>query len=226
MLWILLYVNCSSLADLLSRSIGVEKLFTFPVHLLLCLLLFTWLRRNGLMAKFGLCRPKLDARSFLWYIPLGLIVSCNAWFGLQMNMSMGESLLYLGSMLCVGFLEEVIFRGLLFKAICSDSLKSAVIISSLSFAVGHIVNLFNGSGMALVSNICQIFYAFSAGLLFVLIFLRSGSLLPCIACHSALNALSTFAIQPELSGEILSAVLLCIICLVYALYIRRITSYK
>ena len=32
-------------------------------------------------------------------------------------------------MLCVGFLEEVIFRGLLFKAIARGNIRSAVIIS-------------------------------------------------------------------------------------------------
>ena len=64
-------------------------------------------------------------------------------------------------MLCVGFLEEVIFRGLLFQAIAKDNIKSAVIISSVTFGIGHIINLFNGSGMDLVNNLCQIVFAFA-----------------------------------------------------------------
>ena len=52
-------------------------------------------------------------------------------------------------MLCVGFWEEVIFRGLLFQAIAKDNIKSAVIISCVTFGIGHIINLFNGSGMDL-----------------------------------------------------------------------------
>lgn len=80
-------------------------------------------------------------------------------------------------MLCVGFLEEVIFRGLLFKAIAKDNIKPAVVISSVTFGVGHIINLFNGSGMALVSNLCQIVFAIAVGFLLVTIFYRGGILL-------------------------------------------------
>ena len=96
-------------------------------------------------------------------------------------------------MLCVGFLEEVIFRGLLFEAIAKDNIKSAVIISSITFGIGHIINLFNGSGMDLVNNLCQIVFAIAVGFLLVTIFYRGGSLLPCILVHSAINALGTFA---------------------------------
>lgn len=94
-------------------------------------------------------------------------------------------------MLCVGFIEEVIFRGFLFKAIAKDNLKSAIIISSVTFGVGHLVNLFNRSGMDLVSNLCQICFAIAVGFLLVTIFYRGGSLLPCIITHSAINTLST-----------------------------------
>ena len=94
-------------------------------------------------------------------------------------------------MLCVGFLEETIFRGLPFTAIAKDNIKSAVIISSVTFGIGHIINLFNGSGMDLVNNLCRIVFAVavSAGH----VFYRGGSLLPCILVHSAINTLGTFA---------------------------------
>lgn len=57
-------------------------------------------------------------------------------------------------MLCVGFSEEAIST-----AIAKDNIKSAVIISSVTFGIGHIINLFNGSGMDLVSNLCRIVFA-------------------------------------------------------------------
>ena len=49
------------------------------------------------------------------------------------------------SMLFVGVLEEVIFRGLLFLAMAKDSMKAAVIVSSVTFGMGHIVNLLSGA---------------------------------------------------------------------------------
>lgn len=104
-------------------------------------------------------------------------------------------------MLCVGFLEEVIFRGLLFTAIARNNIKSAVIISSVTFGIGHIINLFNGSGMELVSNLCQIVFAIAVGFLLVTIFSRGGSLLPCILVHSAINTLGTFANDAALTMQ-------------------------
>ena len=93
-------------------------------------------------------------------------------------------------MLGVGFLEEVIFRGLLFTAIAKDNIKSAAVISSVTFGIGHIVDLINGSGMDLVENLCQIVFAVAVGFLLVTIFYRGGSLLPCILVHAAINTLS------------------------------------
>ena len=61
-------------------------------------------------------------------------------------------------MLCVGFSEEAIST-----AIAKDNIKSAVIISSVTFGIGHIINLFNGSGMDLVNNLCRIVFAVAVG---------------------------------------------------------------
>lgn len=220
-IWILVYVNLFSIADNASRAMGTEKLITFPVAAAMSIVLLLWLKKNGLFEKYGLCAPKASARQFLYYLPLLLIVSCNAWFGLQLNMSVSESLFYVLSMLCVGFLEEVIFRGLLFKAMCRDSVKAAIIVSSISFGIGHIVNLFNGSGAELLPTMLQVCYAVAAGFMFVIIFHRGGSLIPCILTHSGINMLSAFGVEPGNPGRIFSAAALCVISLGYAIYLDR-----
>ena len=104
-------------------------------------------------------------------------------------------------MLCVGFLEEVIFRGFLFAAIARDNVKSAIVISGVTFGIGHIINLLNGSGMELGNNLCQIVFAIAVGFLLVTIFYRGGSLYPCIFVHSAINTLGTFANDTNLTTE-------------------------
>lgn len=45
------------------------------------------------------------------------------------------------TMAIVGYVEEIIFRGLLYKAIEKDNVKQAIIISAVTFGAGHIVNL-------------------------------------------------------------------------------------
>ena len=73
-------------------------------------------------------------------------------------------------MLCVGFSEEAIST-----AIAKDNIKSAVIISSVTFGIGHIINLFNGSGMGLVSNLCRIVFAVAYTLILAKTLPKSGS---------------------------------------------------
>jgi len=125
-------------------------------------------------------------------------------------------------MLCVGFLEEIIFRGFLFKAMSRDSIKSAIIVSSVTFGIGHIINLINGSGMGLVANLCQVVYAIAFGFLFVIIFHRGGSLLPCIMTHSTVNALSVFSTAPETAAvEIVTALILTAIGIIYTLILLK-----
>ena len=68
----------------------------------------------------------------------------------------------------------------------------AVVISSITFGIGHIVNLFNASGMDLVLVIGQIVFAVGAGFMLVEVMLKSGSLWPCIIFHFVNNALSIF----------------------------------
>ena len=133
------------------------------------------------------------------------------------------------SMCCVGFLEEVIFRGLLFRAMEKDNLKTAMIVSSLTFGLGHIVNLFNGSGMDLASSMTQIVLAVLLGFVLVLIFYYGKSLIPCILFHSANNALKVFSADGSLDPQtemVLNLVVIAIVLGGYSLYLVRAFSMK
>ena len=209
--WIIVYIVGTSIAD------NLHKAVTLALHLGLTVLAMFWVCRNDLLRKYGLCKPSLPAKRALFYIPLIICVSCNLWFGVQKNMSVPDTLLFVGSMLCVGFLEEFIFRGLLFRAMEKNSVKAAVIVTSLTFGFGHIINLFNGSGMDLLANVGQVVSAVAFGFLFVTIFMKSGSLLICIAAHSTINALSAFAVSPSPIWDLITALILTVIAASYAL---------
>ena len=154
--WIIIYVIALSMGDSLSASVGVEKSITAIVGGVLTAILVFWLHQNGHFADYGLCPSKVPAGKLFYYMPLILLASVNLWFGVTLNLTPVETGLYIISMFFVGFLEEIIFRGLLFKAMAKDNLKTAVIVSSLTFGLGHIVNLFNGSGRDPISSAVQI----------------------------------------------------------------------
>ena len=221
--WIVAYCVLQSLANPLNKAVGVEYAASAAFCVLQTVVLFTFLRKNGLQKRYGLCRPSVPAGRFLYYVPLLILASGDLWNGAAVNYSPAETACRIACMLCVGFLEEAIFRGLLFTAITKDNIRSAVVISSVTFGMGHLINLFNGSGMDLGSNLCQIIFAIAVGFLLVTIFYRGGSLLPCILVHSAINTLGTFANDADLTAEmrLLHLAVLIAITVAYTLILTK-----
>ncbi len=159
-----------------------------------------------------------NARQYLYFIPLLVIVTVNLWNGFNITHSSSEIVFHVLTMLNIGFIEEIIFRGFLFKMMAKNNVKSAIIISAITFGAGHIVNLINGAD--LIPTLIQICYATSIGYLFVIIFHKSKSLVPCIVTHSLVNSLSVFNIENTMSLYI-SPIFLTIIPLLYAIYINK-----
>lgn len=219
--WIIAYCVLMSAADALSAQLGVEKSVTAVVGIALCALLVAFLKRNGLLESYGLCAPRASARSMLYYVPLAIMLTTNLWYGVTLNYALPDTVIYVISMLCVGVLEEIIFRGLLFGAMRESSFKAAVIVSSVTFGIGHIINLVNGSGAELIPNLLQVVYATSAGFMFVMIYCKSESLIGCIVAHGVFNALSVFAREESatLETRVLFCIILTLITAAYAVYI-------
>ena len=228
-LWIVAYVVLSSYADQLSLSIGIVKSVTAVLQIVMSLILFFWIRSNNLSEKYGFCKPKVPAKQFLYYLPLVIIASTAFWGGFGLQYGFPDALMYVISMCCVGFLEEVIFRGLLFRAMEKDNLKKAIIVSSLTFGIGHIVNLFNGSGRDPASSVIQVIFAVLVGFVLVLIFYYGKSLVPCIIFHSANNALKVFEADGSFSLQIEMVMNLVVIFVVlggYVFYLVKVFPEK
>lgn len=223
MVWIVVYCVLQSLENPLNKVIGGAYAASAAFCILQTVVLFAFIRKNNLQKRYGLCKTPVPACRFLYYVPLLILASGNLWNGVALNYTPVETVCRIVCMLCVGFLEEVIFRGLLFKAVAKDNIQSAIVISSVTFGIGHIINLFNGSGMDLVGNLCQIVFAIAVGFLLVTIFYRGGSLLPCILVHAAINILGTFANDANLTTEmhLLHLAALIVITVAYTLILTR-----
>lgn len=214
LVWIGIYCAGMSVFDEASRRIGVESCSSAVFAVTISLLLFFWLKKHGLQKHFGLCLPTVPAKAFLFYIPLMIITLRNLWVGVELHYDVLGTICFVLKMLFVGFLEELIVRGFLFRALSRDGIKRAVIVSSIAFGLGHILNLINGSGMGLTENLTQIFFAILIGFLYVIIFYRGGSLWPCIISHGLFNSFSAFSASDE---SMVQLVLLCMLVVAYAL---------
>lgn len=197
LLSIAVYCLLQSLSNPLNERLGIQYSASAVFVWMQAVVLWLFLRKNGLRRHYGLCRSAAGARRFLYYLPLTALATRNLWGGVSLDCTAAELLCGAACMLGVGFVEELLFRGLLFRALEKKSARFAIVISSVTFGLGHILNLTNGSGMTLGENLLQITGAILVGFLFVLIFHRGGSLIPCIAVHAFINATSLIAAPTE-----------------------------
>lgn len=153
-------------------------------------LLTAFILGNGLKDKYGLKKPA-NTKAFLYFVPFALLCTVNFWFGFRTHYSPARQIIAVINMALVGFTEELIFRGLLFRAIAKENVKEAIVISAVTFGAGHIVNLLTGHGST--ETALQIVYAVAIGLSFVLAFYKGGSLIPCIVTHGIINIGSVFS---------------------------------
>lgn len=201
------------------NNFGEYSIYTFLCNLVLSLGIVIFIIRNKLSKYYSL-NSFPSPKKFLYFIPMILLVFVNFIGGVGINNTFSEILFYMLTMLCVGFLEEIIFRGFLYKKLARESENIAIIVTTITFGIGHILNLFNGA--ELVPTLLQICYAMAGGYLFVMVLIKSKSLWPCIITHSLLNSLSIFSIGSGVVYTYLVPVLLFVISLSYALYVRKI----
>ena len=176
------------------------------------------MKKNGFMEQYGLCKFSGSYKAFLFFIPLVAICSINFWNGIEFEPSVGQCVLTGAAKGIGGIMEELIFRGLLFVAMCRTNVKSAIIVSSVTFGVGHIVNLLNGAPV--FDTVCQIIYAVAIGFCFTVVFKTGKSLIPCIIAHFVVNASSALNVAfADMQMYIIVTIFLTVVSAGYAIYL-------
>ena len=161
-------------------------------------------------------------KKYLFFIPMWILATGNIWDGFAPSYQGAELVIAALSMILVGFVEEMIFRGFLFKAMMEgDKTIVAIIVSAVTFGVGHIVNLF--TGQAGFSTVMQIIFAISWGFILTMIYHKGGSIIPCIIAHSLIDVLSLFGADNELIDWIYIGTTI-VGAIAYCLYLSRIHS--
>ena len=199
------------------QNFGVEDYRTSIVNTIISVCLIILMFTLKRVKYYGITKVT-NAKKYLYFLPLLLIISVNLWNGININNSKSEIVFHILTMINVGFIEEIIFRGFLFKMMEKTNVKSAIIVSAITFGVGHIINLLNGA--SLIPTLIQVCYATSIGFLFVIIFYKSKSLLPCIITHCLVNSLSIFNIENVISIYI-APIILTIVPIIYIIYINK-----
>ena len=213
-IYIIFYVISNSIVLNNYGQISIQSLL---VNTVITITLVSTIISTKKTKYYGLVKVN-KPNKYLYFVPLTLLVLINFIGGIKIQNTPKEITLFILTMLEVGFIEEILFRGYLFKILEKDNQKTAIIITSLTFGIGHIVNLLNGADF--IPTLIQIIYSVSVGYLFVKILIKTKSLWPCIITHSLLNALSIFSNQTTIIFYI-SSILLLFISLSYSFYLNK-----
>ena len=209
--WIGLYVivmnialSCCGGFDNLADKTIEQVLIPVVCVCILAVLSTAWIIRNGLSEKYGLCCFRGSRKQFLYFIPLILMSCVNLKNGLGLNAPLAVTLLMMINLAVAGYVEEIIFRGFLFRAMAKNNLRPAIIVSAVTFGVGHIVNIANTADT--LGVLLQVCYAITIGFLYTVIVYKGGSLWPCIVSHIFVNGSSTFALEQGPFTDLVAAV--------------------
>ena len=185
--WVVIYVTLVNVGDALSEMTKIAWLPTAVLLSFLSLVLTAYLKRGkglGQLKLRGVSRQ--DSAQTLLYLPLIALAFIQFAAGLESSLSAADIAVICLLMAGTGYVEELLFRGLLFEGIRGKSgLNRAILISGVTFGLGHIVNLLRGYDAAQMAG--QIVLAVGIGLVLALLIALTKNLMPGILFHIVFN---------------------------------------
>lgn len=181
--------------------------------------IFAFIKKLHLEEKYGLRKWRSNAKDYLYFIPMLILMTGNLWGGVELAYKGAAQVFAVISMLLIGFIEELIFRGFLFRALLQkDPVPAAVTISAATFGIGHIVNLLAGQGN--LETVIQMLFAVAWGFLFTFVFYKSGSIAVCIMVHGGVDVFSKFAAH-EGGSEYVYVIATIVVSAAYCFYLSK-----
>lgn len=205
------------------RNLGDDSPWSALGMAVMAAALILFVVKNALAEKYGLAGWAKNNRAMLYFIPLWICASGNLWAGIQPDYRGAGLVFAIITMALVGFVEEMLFRGLLFRAmLAGGNTRAAIIVSALTFGIGHIVNLFTGH--AVFETLMQMAFAIVVGFLFTMACYKGGSLFPVIIAHSAIDVLSVLSPdRADVASWVYMGVTL-VMTVVYCAYLTRVKT--
>ena len=161
-------------------------------------------------------------------LPLYLLPAAVAFlplFEVTTPTSSGTVAIFVILSLVVALAEETFFRGLILQSLRPAGVLPAVLVSSLLFALPHLLNSLGGMWDP-VFTLVDTFAAFGIGIVFSALVLRTGTIWPPIVLHALINAigfsvLGSLTVPPQSPEQLAATVVAGVVMAAYGLFLLR-----
>lgn len=173
----------------------------FPVNILLSVIAVLVLLKTGGWDRVFLSRPGGGVPSARIYAPLVAVLAITAVASIAtsgITVSSFTNLIYLVLLsLSVGFIEELLFRGVIIRAWLSKGVYVAVGVSTALFGLGHLMQL--AGGQSAWGTALQILFSLVLGLALALVTVRTWSIWGLIVFHALFDFVQLVSTSPTAS---------------------------
>ena len=218
-LWFIVYLLGMPISRQLFGFVGITDRDNTIYRIVFVLILFLYMHKKEALSYYGIRSLKeLDSKALLYYIPFGLMAIMNLISGVDTALSWEQILLGIVTALCIGFIEEILFRGFLFKALLEKGTTCAIAISSCAFGFVHLINLTGGADIAV--TLMQVVGCSAFGFACAVFIYKTKNILPCIITHGLINATDSL-VRENANIEIVLYGLWGVISLAYGIYLLK-----
>ena len=191
LLWFVLYQLLEFAINYpVSILISDYNAITGPIGMVLSIAIMMGVYKLWFRPEFeGMLKGDLPLGFLLGLIELIYVVvtfAVSMMFGYELNIKPLTSVIIFSS-LGAGLGEEFIFRGVLISTLMrqwkdQNKFRSAAVLSGIVFGLIHATNVFAGADP--LRTLLQVIGAVGIGVIFTAVYLRSGSILPCMFYHT------------------------------------------
>jgi len=182
------------------------------------LALFYIMKSKALFRNYGFL--KLSVKEFkdtLLFLPLVFVEIIPFCMGIRKDISLVNVVVALVFFMCVGFAEEIYFRGIIFNILKTKGIKFALVLSSIIFGVTHLGNL--AGGAPIFYTALQVVFATLFGFVCAEIVIVTKSILPAIIWHFAHDYISHITNDSMTISALVILGIQCIVLIAFAVYL-------
>ena len=219
LIWIAIYIVAVNIGESVGEQLSFPG-FTSLLLIILLIVLVFYLRGGGRLAFYGVRSMQPGTMPLtLFYIPLFAITFLQYAKGFPSHLDLQALVFAILLVAAVGFIEELLFRGFLLQGLRTrGNLTRAIIISGVTFGLGHIVNLLRGYSPT--EQALQIIAAVLIGIALAYCAVLTGSIMPGVVFHVLFNLSGTITAHSVLWDSVMVGII-SLVLIPYILLLRN-----